>query len=207
MKLNKLIKIQLLFSLIGAIGALVWWFSMPLFLPVSEAAENFQEMILDHSWIPVNLIGLASILMITLGFPGFYMRDPEKFNRLGYIGLIIATTGLILFTAIQYYETFLWPAAAHLYPELLQTKGELVSGNLSVVAGLIVSGIFLGAGYILFGISSLKAKIGSKLPIWFLMVGAPVFGNAVIFPVRTVGLLLFCTGTIWLSVNVRKSYI
>jgi hypothetical protein len=117
--LNKLVQVQLLFSLIGAIGALVWWFSMPLFLPVSEAAGNFQEMILDHSWIPVNLIGLVSILLITLGFAGFYMRDPEKFDRFGYIGLIIATTGLILFTAIQYYETFFWPAAARLHPELV----------------------------------------------------------------------------------------
>jgi len=89
--LNKLIKIQALSSLTEAAGLLVWWFSMPLFLPVAEASENFQELILDPSWIPVNL------------------------------------------------------------------------------------------------------------------EGAPVFGNGVIFPARTVGLLLFSAGTIWLALQFTKS--
>jgi hypothetical protein len=73
-----------------------------------------------------------------------------------------------------------------------------------VAAGLLVSGILLGAGYILFGISALRAGTLPKTPLWFLIFGAPVFANGIIFPARTLGLLLFCAGTIWLALKLRK---
>jgi hypothetical protein len=204
MNTNRIIKIQVWFSLIGASGLFIWWFSMPVFLPVADAANNFQEMILDNDWIFVNLIGLVAALLILLGFPGFYFSRQEKFSIPGFTGLLLATTGLVLFTCIQYYETIIWPAAAGVNPELVRTSGELVSGNSGVVAGLLVSGILLGAGYILFGISALRTGAFSKVPVWLLMIGAPVFGNAIIFPLRTAGLLMFVAGTIWLSLHTRK---
>ena len=34
--------------------------------------------------------------------------------------------------------------------------------------------------------------------------GELVSGNAILFPLRTIGLVLFCTGTIWLSLKIRK---
>lgn len=203
--IKKLIGLQALLSLAGAIGLMIWWFSMPVFLPVSDAAEHFQEMVLDPAWIPVNLVGLISVVLITLGFPAFWMKYHEKLKSPGIAGLIIASAGLILFTAIQYYETLLWPAAAGYAPDLVRSGGELVSGNTPVVAGLLGSGILLGTGYILFGVSVLKARVIPKIPVWLLLIGAPVFGNAIIFPLRTIGLVLFCTGTIWLSLKIRKS--
>jgi hypothetical protein len=39
----------------------------------------------------------------------------------------------------------------------------------------------------------------------FLLTGAPLFGNAVIFPVRTMGLLLFWNGTTWLALHTSKT--
>jgi hypothetical protein len=177
---------------------------MPIFLPVTDAAEHFQEMVLDPAWIPVNLVGLISVILITLGFPSFWLKYHEKLKGPGTAGLVISSAGLVLFTAIQYYETLIWPAAAGVAPDLVGADGELVSGNPAVVAGLLASGILLGTGYILFGVSLLKARVFPKLPVWFLLIGAPVFGNAILFPLRTIGLVLFCTGTIWLSLKIRK---
>lgn len=177
---------------------------MPVFLPTVDAADNFQNLILDNNWVAINLIGLISVLLLTLGFPGFYLKNFEKYTKLGFIGLIIASAGLILYTCIQYYETIIWPAAAQINPELLQVKGALVSGDSIVVTGLLLSGAFLGIGYILFGISALQTKSFSKIPLWFLIIGAPVFGNGIAFPIRTVGLLLYCAGTIWLASRLRK---
>jgi hypothetical protein len=206
MKTEKIVRTTALFSLLGAIGLLVWWFSMPVFLPVSLSATHFQELILDRDWIPVNLVGLISTLLVTLGFPGFYLAKHNEFKRPGFMGLVLAGTGLILFTGIQYYETLLWPAAAKVNPDLLQVQGALVSGDTGVLAGLLVSGVFLGIGYILFGIAALRTRVFPKLPTWFLLVGAPVFGNGIVFPVRTLGLILFCTGTIWWAVWLRNNY-
>lgn len=204
MTITRIIKTEALLSIIGAIGLLIWWFLMPIFLPIADSSDNFKNLILDNNWLPINIIGLISTLLLTLGFPGFYLKNHEKFNKLGFYGLIIASIGLILFTSIQYYETLLWPAAAKINPELLQVKGALVSGDLGVVVGLISSGAFLGIGYILFGISALKTNSYPKIPLWFLIIGAPVFGNGIAFPIRTVGLLLFCFGTIWLSRSIQK---
>ena len=177
---------------------------MPVFLPVADSATNFQALILDKDWIFVNLIGLVSVILIALGFPGFYLNEFEKLSKTGFAGLILASTGLILFACIQYYETLIWPAAAQINPELLKVKGALVCGNSRVVAGLLVSGALLGLGYILFGISALQIKSFPRLPVWFLIIGAPVFGNGILFSIRTLGLILFSAGTIWLANYVKK---
>jgi len=204
MKAKYLINVECLLSLTGAIGILTWWIMMPVFLPVTEAADNFQNMVLDDDWVAVNLVGLISLLLFTLGFPGYYIKHHTRFNRLGFIGLLVVSAGLMLYTSVQYYETLIWPAAVRVNPELLQVKGALVSGDPLVVAGLLVSGVVFGVGYILFGISALQTKSFPRLPLWFLIIGAPVFGNGVAFPVRTLGLLLFCTGIIWLAIKTRS---
>lgn len=190
--------------MMGATGLLIWWFLIPVFLPVADAADHFENLILDDNWIWVNMIGLIATLFLTLGFPGFYLKHHEKFNKLGFYGLMLAITGLILFTGIQYYETLLWPAAAKITPALLQANGALVSGDVVVVAGLITSGVFLGAGYILFGIAALRTHSYPKIPLWFLIFGAPVFANGIVFPIRTIGLLFLCIGTIWLARSIYK---
>lgn len=205
MKTKSIVKAEAILSIIGAIGLIIWWILMPIFLPIADSVDNFKNLILDNNWIIINIIGLFSVLLLTLGFPGFYIKSYERFNILGFIGLILALTGLILYTCIQYYETLIWPAAAQINPELVQVNGALVSGNAIVVAGLFGSGIFLGIGYILFGISALQMKSYSKIPLWFLIIGAPIFGNGILFPIRTVGILLYCIGTIWLANNIRKT--
>ena len=122
-----MIRVQSWFSLTGAIGLLVWWFFMPVYLPVADSATNFQALILDQDWIWVNMIGL------------------------------------------------------------------------------LASGVCLGVGYLLFGISALQTRAFSKAPIWCMLLGALVFGNGIVFPLRTLGLLLFVTGTIWLALIIIKS--
>ncbi len=205
MNTNNAVRIAGLLSMIGGIGLITWWFLMPIFLPISDAVANFKNLVLNTNWIPVNIIGLISMLLLTLGFPGFYLKNSERFCKLGFTGLIIASIGLILYTSIQYYETIIWPAAAQTNPELVQVKGALVSGDSTVVAGLLVSGVFLSIGYILFGIFALQTKTFSKIPVWLLIVGTPLFGVGVAFIIRTVGILMFGIGTIWLANNIRKN--
>ena len=204
MKTQYQVRILLALNITGSIGLLIWWFLFPILLPIAEASENFQNLILDAHWTALNLVGLISCLLLCLGLPGIFIAHYKHFNILGFIGLLMACTGLVLFTTIQYYETFIWPAAAQLHPELLNAKGALVSGNSHVVWGLLVSGIILGAGYIIFGSTLLRTKLYPSLPVWLLMLGAVVFGNGVIFPLRTIGLILFAGSTLYLSFHLRK---
>ena len=64
MKTKHIIKIEGLLSLSGAIGLILWWFSMPVFLPVADSADNFQNMVLDKDWMILNVIGLVSVLLL-----------------------------------------------------------------------------------------------------------------------------------------------
>lgn len=110
MKTKKILKLEGLLSLTGSIALFTWWFAMPLFLPVADAGDNFQNLILDPQWTAVNLIG----------------------------------------------------------------------------------------------ITALRNRIFHRVPLWFLIVGAPLFGMGILYPLRTLGLVLFCAGTIWLSLGLRK---
>jgi hypothetical protein len=205
MKTQNKIRLLLGLNIAGSTGLLVWWFLFPLLLPISDASGDFQNLILDPDWVAVNLIGLLSCLFLCLGLPGIFVAHQEKFSLSGFAGLLLAVAGLILFTAIQYYETLVWPVVAGVQPEMVRADGALVSGHKLVVSGLLVSGFILGAGYLLFGAASLRARLYPRIPLWFLMLGAVVFGNGILFPVRTAGVILFMSGNIWLSVRIRKS--
>jgi hypothetical protein len=206
MIINTQLQIRILLSLniAGSVGLLIWWVLFPVVLPIRDASENFQNLILDPNWTVLNLAGLVSCIFLCLGLPGIFIAHYKHFKMSGFVGILLACSGLILFTAIQYYETLIWPAAARVNPELLHTRGALVSGNSTVILGLLASGIILGAGYVLFGLTAIRTKMYSLTPLLCLMSGAVAFGNGVLFPVRTAGLILFVTGTIWLSIVTGK---
>ena len=205
MKTQRHLRILLNLEITGSAGLLFWWILFPVLLPVTNASQGFQDLVLDSRWIIVNLLGLFSGLFLCLGLPGIFLAHYCNFKLYGFWGLLLACTGIILFTAIQYYETLIWPAAAKINPELLYSGGALVSGNSAVLAGLLISGFILGAGYVLFGIAALKTGKYLKTAIWMLMAGVVIFGNGIIFAVRTIGLILFTSGTIWLSFHIRKN--
>jgi hypothetical protein len=204
MNIQNQIRILLILNIAGSAGLLIWWFLFPVVLPIRDASENFQNLILDPNWTVINLAGLVSCLFLCLGLPGIFMLHYKHFEISGFVGLLLSCSGLILFTAIQYYETLIWPAAAQINPGLLETKGALVSGDSNVVLGLLISGIILGVGYILFGGAAIRTKMYPLAPLLCLMSGAVVFGNGVLFPLRTAGLILFVIGTVWLSILIRK---
>jgi hypothetical protein len=205
MKTQNLVWILLTLNIAGSVGLLIWWFLFPIALPVRDASDNFQHLILDADWTTLNLLGLLSCLLLCLGLPGIFIAHSKYFKISGFVGLLLACTGLVLFTAIQYYETFLWPAAAQIDPELLTAKGALVSGDPNVVWGLLISGIILAAGYVIFGLAALRTGKYPALAIWLMMTGSVIFGNGVIFPIRTAGLLLFAGSTLYLSIRLRTN--
>ncbi len=197
-------RILLGLNIAGSFGLLTWWCLFPVVLPIGDATDNFQNLILDANWTALNLIGLVSCLLLCLGLPGIYMAHYKHLKMLGFVGLLLACAGLVLFTAIQYYETFIWPAAAEVHPEMVRAQGVLVSGHTLVVGGLLVSGFILGLGFIVLGVAALRTKMYPAIPIWFLMIGAVVFGNGILFSLRTIGLLFFSSGIIWISVRLSR---
>ena len=44
MKIDKIIKAEGLLSIIGAIGIIIWWFFMPVFLPIADSSGKFNKL-------------------------------------------------------------------------------------------------------------------------------------------------------------------
>lgn len=174
----------------------VWWLALGLALPVAEAANHFETMILNPCWVPVNLIGLVACVLLVLTLPVLYFDERHRRNTLGFAGLVVAEIGLVLFASIQYYETFLWPVVAQANPELVRFDGALVLGDPLVLVPLIASGGFLGVGYLLLGIALFRERMVPRYSAILLVVGAVLFGNGMAFPVRTIGLLIYAGATI-----------
>ena len=116
MNITTIIRIEATISSIGGIGLLVWWFLMPILLPIADAADYFQNLSLIATGVcKCNRIMFS--LIIDFGFPGFYLRLSNLL--LGFIGMMVTITGLILYTCIQYYETIICQRQLKLIPGFL----------------------------------------------------------------------------------------
>lgn len=169
---------------------LLWWILMGIMLPQAEAMENFNLIVTHSNWIPINIIGFISVLIFSISLFLLYKIISEQLNKTGFIGFILGEIGIIWFACIQYYETFIWPLVGQLHPELVKIEGALVFGNYLLMVPLIISGLVLGIGYLLFCIDLLKHNIIQRHIVWFLLIGVLLFGNGIMIPIRTIGLIL-----------------
>ena len=177
-------------SIIAGSLLLVWWILMGIMLPQAEAKESFDVIVTHSNWIPINIIGFMAVLIFAISLFLLYKTISEHLSKTGFFGFILGEIGIIWFACIQYYETFIWPLVGELHPELVKIDGALVFGNSIVMIPLILSGLVLGIGYLLFCIDLLKHNIVPKLVVWFLLIGVILFGNGLIAPIRTIGLIL-----------------
>lgn len=170
---------------------MLWWLLMGLLLPQAAAKDNFDTIVTHSNWIPINLIGFVAVLMWSLSFFLIFLIKSDKIKTRGIVGFILGEIGIVWYACIQYYETFIWPVVGRQYPEMVKIEGALVFGDTTVLIPLLLSGVFLGLGYILICIDLFKEKIFSKGVIWMLLIGALVFGNGIVIGIRTIGLILF----------------
>ncbi len=190
-----------------AVGVLLplWWILMGIGLPVSEAINNFDVLIVHPNWVPINLVGLVGCILWFISVPSFFLYKHEKAGWARFIGTVLVGVGVVLFTCIQYYETFLWPTVAKSNPELVKIEGALVFGAPLIVVPLVISGVVLGVGYIVLGISLFKSRVLPVPTILLLTFGAVIFGNGIVFSIRTIGMLAFVIALIWIGNIMRKS--
>jgi len=166
----------------------VWWVAMGTLLPMNQASEGFANIVSHPFWIPVNVIGFVACIAWSLSV----VILNRKGNELGFI---LSFVGTIMFAAIQFYETFIWPIIATYNPELLTIKGAMVMGDLRLLVPFVLSGIFILIGYTITGIQLIKRGfVKWKVIIYFL--GAILFANGLIVLIRTLGIFMFAVGLV-----------
>ena len=188
---KKLIKLGGTLNILTGVLLVLWWLLMGLLLPQAAAKDNFDIIVTHSNWIPINLIGFVAVQMWSLSFFFIFLVKSDKIKIRGIVGFILGEIGIVWYACIQYYETFIWPVVGRQYPEMVKIEGALVFGDTTVLIPLMLSGVFLGLGYILICIDLFKEKIFSKGVIWMLLIGALLFGNGIVIGIRTIGLILF----------------
>jgi hypothetical protein len=136
---------------------------------VSSAANDIQfpghnptsQQVLSPPWILEASLLLVGVLLISIGFPGFYLRQAESAGKLGFAGFVMLWIAMLLagvsFIALQ----------IAVFPWLAQEDSKLLTGGPPIVAALLfllVPELLFTVGSILLGISTLRAKVFDRGP-------------------------------------------
>ncbi|MBN2413269.1 hypothetical protein JXQ31_16440 [candidate division KSB1 bacterium] len=191
--MEKLIRIGGTTHIICAVLLFFSWFSIGAFMWTEISAQNFSAMVQNPAWIPVNIILLVTTVLLIPGIIGLFLRLPEKAGVLGITAFYVTLLAIIWYAGIQFYETFFWPVIAAESPALFQAVGFSPTNKL-LFFQFILSGAVWVTGFILLGVLTFRSNYISKWAIFFYTIGAVLFGVGMAFPVRTVGLFLFCIG-------------
>lgn len=167
------------------------------------SSQNFSAMVQNPAWIPVNLFYLVATILLIPGIIALYIKQAEKSGTLGLTAFWITILAIIWYVCIQFYETFFWPIIAAESPLLFKAVGFSPS-NTIIYLQLMLSAIPWATGFILLGIVTIKTQLIAKWTVWVFTIGALLFGVGMMFPIRSIGVILFSYGLVKYGNAIRK---
>lgn len=124
--------------------------------------------VMSGAWIVVEVSWILAAVLIILGLAGLYGRQAERAGSLGLIGFLLAVTGTVMASGVDWSAAFVGPWLARIgSPEILDAEP---SG--SMLAGFLLSYGLWVLGWLLFGLASLRAGVLPRGPALLLIVGA-----------------------------------
>ena len=201
--MKKLIKFSGITNILCAILLFLSWFSIVIFMWDEITKQNFSALVQNPAWIPVNIFYLIATILLLPSVLGLYLVQSEKSGNWGFLSFAISSLAVIWYSCIQFYETFFWPLIAAESTTLFQAVGFSPSNKL-IFLQLILSGIPWLVGFVLLGIVSFRSNLFSRWVILLYTIGAVLFGVGMAFPIRTLGIILFCTGMIKIGTFLLK---
>jgi hypothetical protein len=114
-------------------------------------------------------LALVAMFILLLALTGLYWGQAHVIGGLGLVGYLTAFLGTLLVAGDWWYETFITPVLMDRVPELLE---EAPSG--SILLGAAVTSAVFAAGWLIFGISSYRARIFPRGASILMMLGGLV---------------------------------
>ena len=142
---------------------------------ISQVSQLLLPLIVPESfWIATQSLrmGLALLAMfaLLLALTGLYARQVPESGKLGLVGYLVAFLGTMLVAGNWWYEAFIGPALREQAPEILTT-----APGGSILIGAALTGLTFAAGWVTFGLASLRAGVFPRLAA-VLMTVAGVAG-------------------------------
>ena len=134
---------------------------------------------------------IAFVLLLPLGLVGLYARQSEAAGPLGLLSFLVAFAGTVLVAGFGWADTFIAPELATSAPQFLEAGPP---------PGRLLSFLVFGIGWVLFGVTSLLARIYPRPAAILLIIGA-VLGTvlSITFIPVPLGGLVFQVGVAWLG--------
>jgi hypothetical protein len=125
-----------------------------------------------------------------------YLWQRKPSGRFGAVAFVMAFTGLVLVTALDYFGAFI---RLQIPPEAM---AQLMEGSAGMVAA--TSGLIFLVGEILFGISVIRAGLFPKIATALFMIGFVPVPLVEVFPfeVVAVGSVMAGIGIIWWGLSL-----
>ena len=181
------------------------WFSIGIFMWNEISTGNFSAMVQNPAWFPVNVFYLFATILLIPGIIALYIKLVEEIGIPGQFAFWMTLLAIIWYSCVQFYETFFWPVIASGSPLLFKEVGFDPS-NTIINTQLILSAVIWAAGFILLGIITRKASFIPKKTVFIFILGALLFGVGMMFPIRTVGVILFSYGLIKYGIALRRNF-
>src|SRR5437879_4240559 len=91
------------------------------------------QQILSAPWLFTEVMLFAGLLLISMGFPGCYLRQAARAGGLGFAGFVLLWLGLLLGgVSFSVVRMTIWPYLAQSAPKLLP------SGGTGPIAGFLL---------------------------------------------------------------------
>lgn len=112
------------------------------------------------------VMGFIAALLILLGLPALYARQARQAGSLGLIAFVVVFIGMALVIGNTFFGVFIQAGLADLII-LAEEAGVTVQEPVAAGIGLMTTLLLYTLGWLLFGLSSLKARV---LPRWAAVV-------------------------------------
>jgi len=114
----------------------------------------------------VTVLTLLGTVLLLVGLVGLYAGQSEAVGLLGLVGFLVSFLGNALVAGAVWEATFVVPWLAWEAPELLD---EEPMGWLAL--GFVLSYTLAGAGAILFGVATMRARVFPRAAAVLLIIG------------------------------------
>jgi hypothetical protein len=127
------------------------------------------------TWIILDMFMLVAITLIFLGLVGLYARQAEHAGIFGLLAFVAALSGTAMLFGFVWTGSFILPFVARAAPEVVDPGFVDADPSGTLLLGVILTfGLFV-IGWVLFGLSSLRARVLPRGASVLLMIGAVFF--------------------------------
>ena len=128
-----------------------------------------------NSWVILDMFFLVTIVLIFLGLVGLYAHQAEQAGILGLVAFVVALSGTAMLFGFVWGAAFILPEMAAAAPEFVDPAFLDADPSGALIVGVLLTFVLFALGWLLFGLTSLRARVLPRGAAVLLMIGAVSF--------------------------------